>query len=143
MKKIMNKKKVMIPIIFVLVLIVAMFSGCQVDLTTPVYTDGAYWYGYPYTHLKGGLEGYGAFKASNQSFVVDTVSHENWENYSDRYAAIIPYKSIFYIAIYWDDLPEGKYYFRALAYCYDFRNDLNFTDGWYQGAEMSFTQPWS
>ena len=86
----------------------------------------------------------GRCKATNYSFVLDTVRHANWEDYRIKYKpdTVWEDKYRFRKILYWDDLPPDIYYCRAVAYCYDFEYFLkDYEEGYYQGKELTFKVP--
>jgi hypothetical protein len=130
----------MIPMFFVLVFMLSMYSGCIYTQRVPIVTleveiD-------PHNNAFASGE-YSFFcDARSRKIAYDNESHENWEDYEYIDSAIDStwYRNHFYIFLY--HLPSKvKYYFRAVAYCFNFRGPLkDFKEGWYQGEEVSFTK---
>ena len=136
----MEKKKSIFIIIFVLILFLILLSGCIGEGRIPVATI--------YSHVDWDLELvilYGAIaypfcKASSTMFVYDTESHENWEDYNYS-IGVTPSKPYRFTAGIRDDQVQHHitYYFRAVAYCYDFWGPLrNYEEGYYAGMELTF-----
>ena len=135
----MNKKRLVIPIAFVLVLNIAMLSGCIWE-TVPVETlTPRVEYDFEYVHLKGRVA-VPFCKAQNHKFVYDTEPHENWEDYEFKRPVFNTPSYTFAEKIYfWEVEPGVTYYVRAVAQCYDFKMPFkSYEEGWYQGKELSF-----
>ena len=141
----MNKNRLVIPIIFVFVLITAGLSGCfnpntillrhplatrtQIDWRYETITLWGYWS--IFCHVEGIIK-----------IAWDSESHKNWENYSNIEACEVLYElreSWLILHVYDDIQPDTDYYYRVVAYCYDFIGTLrDFEDGIYQSKERTF-----
>jgi hypothetical protein len=140
--KLKKNKKIIIPIIFVLIFAGVIISGCVDPKGFPVWTispDVDYWY--ENIQLIGQV-GIPFCKAKNYTFVYDTISHENWSDYAiKKYVDIFPpYYNSFYGVLIFSQVQYGvTYYVRAVAYCYDFKKPFqNYAEGYYQGDEKTF-----
>jgi hypothetical protein len=139
--KLKKNKKMIIPIILLLVFIIPVFSGC-VDLKGfPVWTNPPHVnYDFSNINLKGQI-GIPFCKAKNHSFVYDTVSHENWTDYPFIvYEPVGPNFIFIRGFLGFSDITHGiTYYVRAVAYCYDFKKPFDkYAEGYYQGNEQTF-----
>ena len=137
----MNKKRLVIPIAFVLVLNIAMLSGCIWE-TVPVETlTPRVEYDFEYVHLKGRVA-VPFCKAQNHKFVYDTEPHENWEDYAIKVPVrgMEPTAYLFAKNLFYGDVEHGvTYYVRAVANCYDFKRPFDdYEEGYYQGEDKTF-----
>ena len=138
----MMRKKQLIPVIFVLIFIIAMLSGCILTDEFPISTASP---SVNYEYINVGLSGYVGVplcKARDHRFVYDTEPHENWEDYQFiEYADNVPPDDYRFGAILGVVELQYKttYYVRAVAYCYDFKYPYqDYEEGFYQGAEETF-----
>ena len=139
-----NKKKLIIPIVFALILITAGLSGCfdpPYLLREPLTTrskilwksESIYLWGYwsIFCNVEGVIK-----------IAWDSESHENWENYSHIEVCEVQFELrefYLFLKMYEDIQPDTDYYYRAVAYCYDFIGTLrDFEDGIYQSKERTF-----
>ena len=137
-----KKKKMIIPIIFVLIFIIAMLSGCvspdefPIATRSPDVSDE-----YDRIQLKAEL-GYPFCLAKNHTFVYDTEPHNNWEDYEFKEVIYNLPNNLrkFFSGLFFDEVQHGvTYYVRAVAYCYDFKRPFQeYQEGYYQGEERTF-----
>ena len=140
----MLKKKLIIPIVFVLVLTIAGLSGCfnpnTILLRQPLTTRTVIHWRYESIHLWGYWSIF--CHAKDIKIAWDSGSHENWENYSHIEACEVQWElreSWLILHLYDDIQPDTDYYYRVVAYCYDFIGTLrDFEDGIYQSKEATF-----
>ena len=134
-------KKMIIPIIFVMIFIIVMLSGCIYREGFPVDTwDPRVKYQYTHVHLLGEV-GVPFCKARNHLFVYDTESHEDWEEYQySRSGSANPDDHLFATSLYFYEVQyKVTYYVRGVAYCYDFKYPFkDYEEGYYQGEEVTF-----
>ena len=140
------KKKLVIPVIFILIFLISILSGCIVDYDKPVTTIKNHVIYYNYTHHFYG--GWSPFcEAKDFMVVIDTQYHDNWENYSKRisgdYYSVSHKIRIFLAVCYLNEIPQNTViHWRAVAYCYDFKGPLRgLEDGFYQGEDKTFSWP--
>jgi len=139
-----KRRKILIPIIFVFIFFIAMFSGCYEIETFPVHTEPPE-ISEMYKNIQLiGEVGVPFCKATSHKFVYDTESHENWEDYAFRRDSWAdPNDFRFHEVIVFCEVAVGvTYYFRAVAYCYDFKRPYeDYEEGFYQGGELTFIRP--
>ena len=141
----MEKKKIVLPILMVIILILVLFTGC-VRRDFPVET------GRPDVNRDFarvqliGFIGVPFCKARNHKFVYDTESHENWEDYQyiESVELVKPNERRFNARLETQELEHKvTYYVRAVAYCYDFKRPFKiFEEGYYSGYEKTFYINW-
>lgn len=137
-----KKKKMIIPIIFLLIFIIAIFSGCLYTDQFPIATGPP---SVNYQYINVGLSGYVGVllcKARDHRFVYDNDSHENWEDYAYvKYADNVPPDEFRYGAHlgFFELKYKTTYYVRAVAYLYDFKYPYqDYEEGFYQGEQKTF-----
>ena len=134
----MNRYKLTIPILFILLFSIISFSGCLL-LKEPVKTRGA-WCEYElgrsfadafYSHY---------CKIKNPHFVYDTESRENWEEYRfTEECDLIDPTTGYFRCEFMNLTSRVIYYTRAVVFCYDFWGPLkDYENGCYQGEEFYF-----
>jgi hypothetical protein len=140
----MKKTKIVITIAFALILTIAMFSGClrgHGDEFPVVTIKPDVSHIYRNVQLRGAV-GYLFCKAKNHTFVYDTESHENWEDYAFTLSAgpEPPDAHYFYYILGFSELQEDiTYYVRAVVYCYNFKFPYKvYEEGYYQGRDQTF-----
>jgi hypothetical protein len=140
----MKRKKTVFIITFVLIILLSLLSGCIIEGKIPVATLYAHEFWDDNSVSLHGRFAYPLCNANNTKFVYDTESHENWEEYQFTIGADI-YKEHFSVRISADDLIHYKtYYFRAVAYCYNFKGPLkDYEEGYYSGIELTFYINWN
>jgi hypothetical protein len=140
-RKIMKKKKMIMPFILLLVFIIPIFSGCVYPKGFPIWTRPTdVNYDFKFVNFKGQV-GIPFCMAKNHRFVYDNVSHENWTDYPFIvYDTAFPNDIFFQEQIGFYDIKHGiTYHVRAVAYCYDFKKPFqNYAEGYYQGDEQTF-----
>jgi hypothetical protein len=136
-----KNKKMVIPIIFVLIFTITNISGCLSLANFPISTwspivhyDNSSW-----VQLAGEI-GVSFCKSDNHMFVYDTESHKNWSDYAFRRN-----NTFFRVFAFFDELNSSEithgvtYYVRAVAYCYDFEKPFqDYKERYYQGDEKTF-----
>jgi hypothetical protein len=137
-----KNKKIIIPIIFVLIFVGVIISGCVDPKGFPVWTrEPDINYDFYNVGLTGQI-GVPFCKAKNHTFVYDIVSHENWEEYAYKMHDDLnpPNAQFFYGRLDFNKIQAGvTYYTRSVAYCYDFKKPFqNYAEGYYQGDEKTF-----
>ena len=135
-------KKVWIASIFALIFTIALFSGCVYTDDFPVATfEISINDIYSMIHLEGAI-GVPFCKAKNHTFVLDTESHENWEDYAIKVPVrgMEPTAYLFAKNLFYGDVEHGvTYYVRAVANCYDFKRPFDdYEEGYYQGEDKTF-----
>ena len=142
----MDKKKILLPILMVIILTLVLFTGCTSLRNFPVGTikpDVSRFF--ERVHLRG-IIGVPFCKARNHTFVYDTESHENWEDYQYKIldTAAGPNQRRFNARLdTWELEHKVTYYVRAVAYCYDFKRPFKiFEEGYYPGDEETFYINW-
>ena len=135
-------KKVWIASILALMFTIAMFSGCIFPDEFPVKTIKAFVN--PDREVVGLRGGIGAVwcKARHHTLVWDDESHENWEDYEfmEEDENHPPDSRRFAVRLEFSEIQKGvTYYFRAVAYCYDFKRPFkDYEERYYQGEELTF-----
>ena len=135
----MDKKKILLPILMVIILILVLFTGCINLNDFPVKTISPS-VNYDFNNVQ--LKGYIAFpfcKSKNYKFVYDTESHENWEEYKHNVSATAgPYGGRFVEVMQFSEFEHKvTYYIRGVAYCYDFRRPFkHYEEGYYAGSNV-------
>ena len=119
-----KKKVILIPIIFVSIFFLSILSGCVDPDTFPIVTKKPdVSHEYQRVQLIGEI-GVPFCKAKDHSFVYDTESHDNWEDYEFRKVDdnAPPDCRLFFNTIWFNEVQHKvTYYVRAVAYCYDFK----------------------
>jgi hypothetical protein len=137
----MKKKKLLIPIVFTVILSVAIFSGCfAIDLLKEPIAAHSDIDNYD---QRIDLTGHWSLlcKAKDFKIVYDKETHDNWEDYNHiRTAGSNEHYRVFSISLFQRDVDYGvTYYWRAVAYCYDFKGRFrNLEEGIYQTEEQTF-----
>jgi hypothetical protein len=142
----MKRKKILLPILIVIILILVLFTGCTSLRYFPVETlEPDVSWDFERVHLRGYIA-VPFCKARGHKFVYDTESHENWEDYQYKISGEVysPSSRRFDAGLSTRDLEhEVTYYVRAVAYCYDFKRPFkNFEEGHYTGGEETFYINW-
>ena len=123
-----------------------MLSGCTSLRYFPVETlEPDVSWDFERVHLTG-LIGVPFCKARNHTFVYDTESHENWEDYQYKISCegYSPSSRRFDEGLSTRVLEhEVTYYVRAVAYCYDFKRPFKFfKEGYYTADKETFIINW-
>ena len=139
----MEKRILLLGIIFFILISLILLSGCISEGRVPVATINAEVRREFQSVSLNGRIAFPFCKANNTMFVYDTESHENWEDYNFTIEADIS-GARFAVRIFDDEVEHYKtHYFRAVAYCYDFKGPLrNYEEGYYAGIEKTFYINW-
>jgi len=154
----MMNKRIIIPILFILIFLIAAFSGCisKDDILEkyefPVKSYFAQYWPDKIVLQGGVMEDYPIYgqkiyicSSYNYQFVYDIEKHNDWQDYYYRVDAYRDPDSNFMIIseIDIDEFdPDVTYHFRFVAYCHSFTTLYNinylFHEGWYQGKDVVF-----
>jgi hypothetical protein len=131
-----------ISLIFVLIFVGVIISGCVDPKGFPVWTRSPDVSDEFHRVQLIGQIGVQFCKAKNHTFVYDNESHENWKDYLLKEPVTVhdPETQFFYARVGFSEIKAGvTYYVRAVVYCYDFKKPFEkYAEGYYQGDEKTF-----